>query len=111
MSPPLLVPWNFPLLMAAWKLAPVLATGCVSILKPAEQTPLTALRLAELIREAGYPAGVVNVLPGQGNAGALLAKHNLVRSLAQPQQLLFMEGGSITQWYSAGGQGGLHRLH
>jgi acyl-CoA reductase-like NAD-dependent aldehyde dehydrogenase len=66
--------------MAAWKLAPVLATGCVSILKPAEQTPLTALRLAELIKEAGYPAGVVNVLPGQGNVGALLAKHNLVRT-------------------------------
>lgn len=77
-----IIPWNFPLLMAAWKLAPVLATGCVSILKPAEQTPLTALRLAELIREAGYPAGVVNVLPGQGNAGALLAKHNLVDKVA-----------------------------
>lgn len=57
-----IVPWNFPLAMAAWKLGPVLATGCTSILKPAEQTPLTTLRLAELIAEAGFPPGVVNVL-------------------------------------------------
>jgi aldehyde dehydrogenase (NAD+) len=77
-----IIPWNFPLLMAAWKLGPVLATGCVSILKPAEQTPLSALRLADLIKEAGYPAGVVNVLPGQGNTGALLAKHPLVDKVA-----------------------------
>ncbi len=66
-----IIPWNFPLLMAAWKLGPALATGCCIVLKPAEQTPLTALRLAELIQEAGFPDGVVNVVPGYGEtAGA-----------------------------------------
>ncbi|MCA9217594.1 MAG: aldehyde dehydrogenase family protein, partial [Planctomycetales bacterium] len=65
-----IIPWNFPLLMAAWKLAPVLACGCTVVLKPAEQTPLTALRLAELIQEAGIPDGVVNVVTGYGDAGA-----------------------------------------
>ncbi|MGO9142832.1 MAG: aldehyde dehydrogenase family protein, partial [Streptosporangiaceae bacterium] len=69
-----IIPWNFPLLMAAWKLGPALATGCTVVLKPAEQTPLTALRLAELIAEAGVPDGVVNVVPGFGEtAGAALA--------------------------------------
>jgi phenylacetaldehyde dehydrogenase len=58
-----IIPWNFPLLMAAWKLGPALTTGCTVVLKPAEQTPLTALRLAELIAEAGIPDGVVNVVP------------------------------------------------
>ena len=61
-----IIPWNFPLLMAAWKLGPALATGCTVILKPAEQTPLTALRLAEIIQEADLPPGVVNVVPGYG---------------------------------------------
>ena len=61
-----IIPWNFPLLMAAWKLAPALATGCTVVLKPAEQTSLTALRLAELIAEAGLPDGVVNVVTGFG---------------------------------------------
>jgi phenylacetaldehyde dehydrogenase len=71
-----IIPWNFPLLMAAWKLGPALTTGCTVVLKPAEQTPLTALRLAELIAEAGVPAGVVNVVPGFGEtAGAALAAH------------------------------------
>lgn len=71
-----IIPWNFPLLMAAWKLAPALVTGCTAVLKPAEQTPLTALRLGELILEAGFPAGVVNVVPGFGpSAGAALAAH------------------------------------
>ena len=71
-----IIPWNFPLLMAAWKLAPALATGCTVVLKPAEQTPLTALRLAELIAEAGLPDGVVNVVSGFGQtAGAALAAH------------------------------------
>ena len=66
-----IVPWNFPLLMAAWKIAPALAAGNTVVLKPAEQTPLTALRLAELIAEAGMPDGVVNVVPGFGEtAGA-----------------------------------------
>jgi len=71
-----IIPWNFPLLMAAWKLGPALSTGCCVVLKPAEQTPLTALRLAELIHEAGFPAGCVNVLPGYGpTAGAAVSGH------------------------------------
>jgi phenylacetaldehyde dehydrogenase len=61
-----IIPWNFPLLMAAWKIAPALAAGCTIVLKAAEQTPMTALRLAELIVEAGFPAGVVNIQPGSG---------------------------------------------
>ncbi|MGD0605330.1 MAG: aldehyde dehydrogenase family protein [Streptosporangiaceae bacterium] len=78
-----IVPWNFPLLMAAWKVAPALATGNTLVLKPAEQTPLTALRLAELIAEAGVPDGVVNVVPGFGEtAGAALAAHHDVDKIA-----------------------------
>src|ERR1700685_452425 len=78
-----IIPWNFPLLMAAWKLGPALATGCTVVLKPAEQTPLTALRLAELVAEAGVPDGVVNVVPGFGEtAGAALAAHNDVDKVA-----------------------------
>src|SRR5215831_8851968 len=78
-----IIPWNFPLLMAAWKLGPALATGCTVVLKPAEQTPLTALRLGELIQEAGFPEGVVNVVPGYGEtAGAALAAHPDVDKVA-----------------------------
>lgn len=78
-----IIPWNLPLLMAAWKLAPALACGCTVVLKPAEQTPLTALRLAELIDEAGFPPGVVNIVTGFGEeAGAALAKHELVDKIA-----------------------------
>ncbi len=78
-----IIPWNFPLLMAAWKLGPALATGNCVVLKPAEQTPLTALRLAELIAEAGVPDGVVNVVPGFGEtAGAALAAHDDVDKVA-----------------------------
>jgi phenylacetaldehyde dehydrogenase len=78
-----IIPWNFPLLMAAWKLAPALATGCCVILKLAEQTPLTGLRLAQLIHEAGFPEGVVNVLTGFGEgAGAPLAAHDGVDKVA-----------------------------
>ena len=78
-----IIPWNFPLLMAAWKLGPALATGNCVVLKPAEQTPLTALRLAGLIAEAGVPDGVVNVVPGFGEtAGAALAAHNDVDKVA-----------------------------
>ena len=70
------VPWNFPLLVAAWKLGPALAAGCTVVLKPAEQTPLTALYLGRLILEAGFPAGVVNILTGDGpRAGAPLVAH------------------------------------
>lgn len=77
-----IIPWNFPLLMAAWKLGPALATGCTIILKPAEQTPLSALRLGELIIEAGFPKGVVNILTGFGDAGAALAAHADVDKVA-----------------------------
>ncbi len=78
-----IIPWNFPLIMAAWKLAPALAVGCTCVLKPAEQTPLTALRLGELIQEAGFPDGVVNIVPGFGEtAGAALAAHPGVDKIA-----------------------------
>src|SRR5712675_1011696 len=78
-----IIPWNFPLLMAAWKLGPALTTGNCVILKPAEQTPLTALRLAEIIAEAGIPDGVVNVVTGFGEtAGAALAAHDDVDKVA-----------------------------
>ncbi|WP_415913707.1 phenylacetaldehyde dehydrogenase StyD [Paraburkholderia sp. J63] len=71
-----IVPWNFPLLMAVWKIAPALACGCTVVLKPAEETPLTAIRLAELAHEAGFPPGVFNVVTGQGEtAGAALVRH------------------------------------
>src|SRR4051794_17055651 len=68
------VPWNFPLLMAAWKLAPALTCGNTAVLKPAETTPLTALLLAEIVQEAGVPDGVVNVVTGDGSAGAALVR-------------------------------------
>ena len=78
-----IIPWNFPLLMAAWKVAPALATGCTMVLKPAEETPLSALRFAELALEAGYPAGVLNVVTGLGHtAGAALASHKGVEKVA-----------------------------
>jgi phenylacetaldehyde dehydrogenase len=78
-----IIPWNFPLLMAAWKLGPALATGNTVVLKPAEQTPLSAIRLAGLIAEAGVPDGVVNVVTGFGEtAGAALAAHGLVDKVA-----------------------------
>ena len=78
-----IIPWNFPLLMAVWKLAPALASGCTVVLKPAEQTPLSALRLGDLIMEAGFPDGVVNIVPGYGEtAGAALAAHDLVDKIA-----------------------------
>ena len=78
-----IIPWNFPFLMAAWKLGPALATGCTVVLKPAEETPLTALRLGELIQEAGFPNGVVNIVTGFGEtAGAALAAHPGVDKVA-----------------------------
>ena len=78
-----IIPWNFPLLMAAWKLGPALASGCTVVLKPAEQTPLSALKLGELIMEAGFPEGVVNIVPGYGEtAGAALAAHMDVDKVA-----------------------------
>src|SRR5262245_11981602 len=78
-----IIPWNFPRLMAAWKLAPALAAGCTILLKSAEQTPLSALRLGELIQEAGFPDGVVNILAGYGEtAGAALSGHDDVDKVA-----------------------------
>jgi phenylacetaldehyde dehydrogenase len=77
-----IIPWNFPLLMAAWKVGPALATGCTIVLKPAEQTPLSALRLGELALEAGIPPGVLNVVTGFGDAGAALAEHEDVDKVA-----------------------------
>ncbi len=78
-----IIPWNFPLLMAAWKLAPALATGCTVVLKVAEETPLSALRLGEILQEAGLPDGVVNIVTGFGEtAGAALASHPGVDKVA-----------------------------
>jgi len=77
-----IIPWNFPLLMAAWKWGPALATGCTILMKPAEQTPLTCLRLAELAQEAGIPDGVINVIPGYGATGAAMVKHPGIDKIA-----------------------------
>src|SRR5580698_9771464 len=78
-----IIPWNFPLLMQAWKLGPALATGNTVVLKPAEQTPLSSLRTGELLVEAGFPEGVVNLLPGYGpTAGASIARHMDVDKVA-----------------------------
>jgi len=78
-----IVPWNYPLLMATWKLAPALAAGCTVVLKPDAQTPLTAIRIGELATEVGFPAGVVNVLPGDGpTTGAAIVRHPGVDKVA-----------------------------
>ena len=77
-----IIPWNFPLLMAAWKIAPALATGNTVVLKPAETTPLTALKLAEIIQESGLPEGVVNIITGAGDTGAALVNHKHVNKIA-----------------------------
>ncbi|XP_030569019.1 aldehyde dehydrogenase, mitochondrial-like [Drosophila novamexicana] len=77
-----IIPWNFPLLMLAWKFGPALAAGNTIVLKPAEQTPLTALYVAELVKEAGFPPGVVNIVPGYGDIGAYLARHCGVDKIA-----------------------------
>ncbi|SPP85880.1 blast:Aldehyde dehydrogenase%2C mitochondrial [Drosophila guanche] len=85
------IPWNFPILMMAWKLGPALATGNTIVLKPAEQTSLTALYIAQLVKEAGFPEGVVNVVPGFGEAGAILANHADVDKLAFTGSTEFVE--------------------
>jgi aldehyde dehydrogenase (NAD+) len=77
-----IIPWNFPLLMAAWKIAPAIATGNTVVLKPAETTPLTALKLAEVIQEADLPPGVVNIITGAGETGAHLVNHPKVNKIA-----------------------------
>ena len=77
-----IVPWNFPLMMAVWKMAPALAAGCSIIIKPAEDTPLTAIRVAKIAQEAGIPDGVLNVLPGYGDVGEALGRHNDIDSIS-----------------------------
>jgi len=77
-----IVPWNFPLMMAVWKMAPALAAGCSVIIKPAEDTPLTAIRVAKIAQEAGIPDGVLNVLPGYGDVGEALGRHNDVDAIS-----------------------------
>lgn len=77
-----IIPWNFPLLMAAWKIAPALATGNTVVLKPAETTPLTALKLAEIIQESGLPKGVVNIVTGAGITGAAIVEHPRIQKIA-----------------------------
>jgi len=77
-----IIPWNFPLLMAAWKIAPALATGNTVVLKPAETTPLTALKLAEIIHDSGLPPGVVNIVTGYGDTGAAIVNHDDVDKIA-----------------------------
>jgi aldehyde dehydrogenase (NAD+) len=78
-----IIPWNFPMLMAAWKFGPALAAGCTVVMKPAEQTPLTCLRMARLAQKAGFPDGVINVVPGYGpTAGAAIVKHPGVDKIA-----------------------------
>lgn len=77
-----IIPWNFPILMAAWKIAPALAAGCTVVLKPAEQTPLTALRVGQLALDAGIPAGVLNVLTGDGETGAAMVDHPGIAKIA-----------------------------
>ena len=84
-----IIPWNFPLIMALWKIGPVLATGCTTVLKPAEQTPLTALYLAHLCKEAGVPRGVVNVVTGFGaTAGAAISNHMDIDKVADLLMIL-----------------------
>ncbi len=78
-----IIPWNFPMLMASWKWGPALAAGCTIVMKPAEQTPLTCLRMAKLAQEVGFPDGVINVVPGFGpTAGAAVVKHPLIDKVA-----------------------------
>lgn len=77
-----IIPWNFPLLMAAWKIAPALATGNCVVLKPAETTPLTALKLAEIIHDSGLPPGVVNIVTGYGDTGAAIVNHDDIDKIA-----------------------------
>lgn len=78
-----IIPWNFPMLMTAWKWGPALAAGCTIVMKPAEQTPLTCLRMAQLAKEVGFPDGVINIVPGFGpTAGAAVVKHPLIDKVA-----------------------------
>jgi acyl-CoA reductase-like NAD-dependent aldehyde dehydrogenase len=82
-----IIPWNFPLLMAAWKLGPALAAGCTVVLEPAEQTPLSALRLGELLLEAGLPEGVVNIVTGYGETAAAVWTRDISKAHRIARQL------------------------
>lgn len=78
-----IIPWNYPVMMLAWKWGPALAAGCTIVLKPAEQTPLTALYIASLVNEAGFPPGVINVITGYGpTAGAAISEHPDIQKVA-----------------------------
>lgn len=100
-----IIPWNFPMLMVAWKWGPALAAGCTIVMKPAEQTPLTCLRMAKLAQEAGFPDGVINVVPGYGpTAGGALVKHPEVDKIA------FTGEGSTAQIIMKEAAGTLKRL-
>ena len=100
-----IVPWNFPLNLAAWKVAPALAAGCTVVLKPAHETPLTALLLGELALAAGFPAGALNVVPGPGpTAGAALVRHPLVDKIA------FTGSTEVGQWIMREAAGTLKRV-
>ena len=114
----LIVPWNFPMNMASWKLGPALATGNACILKPASYTPLTALKLGELALEAGFPPGIVNVVTGPGgSAGAAIAAHPGVGKVAftgettTGQEILRLASGNVKKVSpGAGRQEPQHRL-
>jgi acyl-CoA reductase-like NAD-dependent aldehyde dehydrogenase len=100
-----IVPWNFPLNLATWKVAPALAAGCTVVLKPAHETPLTALLLGELALAAGFPAGALNVVPGPGTtAGAALVRHPLVDKIA------FTGSTEVGQWIMREAAGTLKRV-
>lgn len=94
-----IIPWNFPLLLAAWKIAPALATGNTVVLKPAETTPLTALKLAEIVQESGLPDGVVNIVTGFGDTGAMIVNHPDIDKIAFTGST---EVGKIIQKATAG---------
>jgi aldehyde dehydrogenase (NAD+) len=77
-----IIPWNYPILMISWKFGPALAAGCCLILKPAQQTPLTALYIAALSKEAGFPSGVINVINGFGDVGSAIVSHPDIHKVA-----------------------------
>jgi betaine-aldehyde dehydrogenase len=93
-----IIPWNYPIGMAAWKLAPALAAGCTCVLKPAEQTPLTMLKLAGWLAECGVPAGVVNVVTGLGTAGAAIVAHPAVDKIAFTGSASTPSSASLWSW-------------
>lgn len=77
-----IIPWNYPLLMVSWKIAPALAAGCTIVLKPAQQTPFTALMLGDLLNKAGFPPGVVNIVTGFGETGSFVSTHKGINKVS-----------------------------